>query len=67
MCIYQSIGTAKWQSYVVVYNNDHDMKIAEVSILKTVGDKTYLTSGLTPGQKVITQNQLFIFQQLLGD
>jgi cobalt-zinc-cadmium efflux system membrane fusion protein len=55
------------RSYVVVYNNDHDMKIAEVSVLKTVGDKTYLNSGLTPGQKVITQNQLFIFQQLAGD
>jgi len=55
------------RSYVVVYNSDHDMKIAEVSVLKTVGDKTYLNSGLTPGQKVITQNQLFIFQQLAGD
>ena len=55
------------RTYVVVYNNDHDMKISEVDVLKTVGDKTYLNSGLTPGQKVITQNELFIFQQLLGD
>lgn len=55
------------KSYVVVYNNDHDMKIAEVDILKTVGDKTYLNSGLTPRQKVITENEIFIFQQLAGD
>jgi cobalt-zinc-cadmium efflux system membrane fusion protein len=55
------------KTYVVVYNNDHDLKIAEVNILKTVGDKTYLNSGLTPGQKVITENEIFIFQQLSGD
>ncbi|TKK66711.1 efflux RND transporter periplasmic adaptor subunit [Ilyomonas limi] len=55
------------KTYVVVYNNDHDMKIAEVNVLKTVGDKTYLNSGLAPGQKVITQNEIFIFQQLAGD
>lgn len=55
------------KTYVVVYNNDHDMKVAEVSVLKTVGDKTYLNSGLTPGQKVITENEILIFQQLVGD
>ena len=55
------------KTYVVAYNNDHDMKIAEVAVLKTVGDKTYLNSGLIPGQKVITENEIFIFQQLAGD
>jgi len=55
------------KTYVVVYNNDHNMKIAEVNVLKTVGNKTYLTSGLTPGQKVITENEIFIYQQLAGD
>lgn len=55
------------KTYVVVYNNDHDMKIAEVNVLKTVGDKTYLNNGLTPGEKVVTENEIFIFQQLSGD
>ncbi len=55
------------KTYVVIYNNDHDMKIAEVAVLKTVGDKTYLNSGLSIGQKVITENELFVFQQLMGD
>ncbi len=53
------------KEYVVVYNSNSDIKIAEVDILKTTGDKTYVNSGVTEGQKVITQNQLLIFQQLL--
>ncbi|MDE3235544.1 MAG: efflux RND transporter periplasmic adaptor subunit [Bacteroidota bacterium] len=55
------------KNYVIVYNGKDDMKIAEVNILKTVGDKTYLVSGVTPGQQLITQNQLLIFQQLLNN
>ena len=42
------------------------MKIAEVDILKTAGDQTYLTGGVNPGDKIITQNQLLVFQQLLN-
>ncbi len=55
------------KNFVVVYNSNSDMQIAEVDILKTVGDKTYINSGVTPGQKLITRNQLLIFQQLLNE
>ena len=43
------------------------MQIAEIDVLKTVGDKTYVTTGVTPNQKLITKNQLLIFQQLLNN
>jgi len=55
------------KNFVVIYNSNSDMQIAEVTILKTAGDKTYINSGVVPGQKLITKNQLLIFQQLLND
>lgn len=55
------------KDYVVVYNSRDNMDIVEVTVLKTVGDKTYVSSGLTPGQKLITKDQLFIFNQLLNE
>ncbi|MBN9299644.1 MAG: efflux RND transporter periplasmic adaptor subunit [Filimonas sp.] len=55
------------KNYVVVFNAKDDMKIADVDIRKTTGDKTYLNGGVTPGQKIIVQNELLIFQQLLNE
>jgi len=54
------------KDYVVVYNGNDDLKIAEVSILKTVNEKTYITSGVEPGQRLITKNQILIFNQLMA-
>ena len=53
------------KSFVVVYKSKDDMKIAEVTILKTIGDRTYISSGVTEGDKLIVSNQLLVFQQLL--
>ena len=55
------------KTYVVVYNSRSDMKIAEVEVMKTSGDRTFVNNGVSPGQKVITENQLLLFQQLMGD
>ena len=55
------------KNYVVVYKSIEDMHIAEVDILKTVENKTFVKGGLTPGQLVITKHQLFIFNQLLNE
>lgn len=55
------------KSYVVVYNGKNDLKNVEVSVIKTVGDKTYINSGLEIGQRIITKNQLLIFNQMVGN
>ncbi len=55
------------KTFVVVYNNRSDMKIAEVNVMKTAGTRTFINTGVTPGQQVITENELLIFQQLSGD
>jgi membrane fusion protein, heavy metal efflux system len=55
------------KNYVVVFNSATDVKIAEVSILKTVGDRTFINSGVSVGQKLIVKNQLLVFTKLLGE
>ncbi|MEP7238791.1 MAG: efflux RND transporter periplasmic adaptor subunit [Ferruginibacter sp.] len=52
------------KDYVVVFNNPNDVKVQEVNILKTTGNYTFINSGVTPGQKVITQNQILVYRML---
>jgi cobalt-zinc-cadmium efflux system membrane fusion protein len=55
------------KDFVVVYKDSSNMKVAEVNILKTLGDVTYLHAGVAPGQLLVVKNQLLLFQQLLND
>jgi cobalt-zinc-cadmium efflux system membrane fusion protein len=55
------------KTYVVIYNSNQDMKIAELNILKKVGDKTYIKEGVHEGQRIITKYQNLIFNQLLNE
>ena len=55
------------KNYVVVYNDRCDMKVREVSIIKTVDDVTYIASGLKPGERVVSKNQLLLYDQITGD
>ncbi len=55
------------RTYVVAYNGPEDIQIAEVTVLKSVGDKTFIKTELKPGQRVVTAHQLFIFNQLLNE
>lgn len=52
-------------NYVVVYSGKDSLDIAEVQVIKTVGDHTFVSSGVIPGQQVITKEQLLIFNQLI--
>jgi cobalt-zinc-cadmium efflux system membrane fusion protein len=51
----------------VVYNAQCDLKVRQVSIIKTVDDVTYIASGLKPGEKVISKNQLLLYDEITGD
>lgn len=63
----KSLISLNGKTYVVVFNSNSDMKIAEVNILKSAGEKTYVSDGVAEGQKIITKNQLLVFQQLLNE
>jgi cobalt-zinc-cadmium efflux system membrane fusion protein len=51
------------KTFVVAYNSNCDLKVNEISILKIVGDKTYISSGIQSGQKLITHNALMIYDE----
>ena len=51
------------QNYVVVKENGK-LSIKPISVYKTVGDKTFVSSGLAVNTPVIVENQLTLFQAL---
>ena len=55
------------KNYVVVYNSKCDLKVRDVSVIKTVDDVAYIASGLNPGDKVISKNQLLLYDALTAD
>ena len=63
----QALISQDGKDYVVIYKSKDDLDIAPVTILKTVGDHTYLSDGVTPGQRVVTKEQLLIFNQLVEE
>jgi cobalt-zinc-cadmium efflux system membrane fusion protein len=52
------------KNYVLVYKNNYDVKAQEVQILKQVGDKNYIQSGLKEGDLIISKNQILIYNAL---
>jgi cobalt-zinc-cadmium efflux system membrane fusion protein len=52
------------KNYVVVFNSQDDIKVKEVSILKTTGATTFLNSGVAEGEKLITSNQILVYGKI---
>ncbi len=52
------------KNFVVKYRDVCNIEVTEVKILKTLGEKTYLSSGVAVGEQLITKNQLLIYNAL---
>ncbi|CAL1518118.1 efflux RND transporter periplasmic adaptor subunit [Chitinophaga sp. MM2321] len=52
------------KNYVLVFKDKFNIAVREVEVAKTAGDITYLQSGLQPEEKVISTNQLLIYDAL---
>lgn len=52
------------KNYILVYKDDCNIEAREITILTKKNDTTYLESGLSENEKVITKNQLLIFGEL---
>ena len=63
----QSIVSQDGKQYVVTYHGKDSLDIAEVHVLRTVGEHTYLADGVQPGVVVVTKEQLLIFNQLVEE
>ncbi|MBS1668603.1 MAG: efflux RND transporter periplasmic adaptor subunit [Bacteroidetes bacterium] len=52
------------QYFVLTYNSKTDVRITPVQILSTNGDRTYIASGIQPGEKIIASQALLIYDAL---
>lgn len=53
------------KNYVVIYRGKCDLKVAEVSVMKTENDRVYISSGLQPGDIIISRNQVLFYNAIL--
>jgi cobalt-zinc-cadmium efflux system membrane fusion protein len=52
------------KSFVLVFKDKYNIQVREVEPYKSSGPMAYLNKGLNPGEKVISQNQLLIYNAL---
>jgi cobalt-zinc-cadmium efflux system membrane fusion protein len=52
------------QYYVLVYKSPSDITIRPVQVLNTVGDRAYISEGLSVGERLIGTQALLIYQEL---
>ncbi len=55
------------KNYVVVYNNRCSLEAREVSPVKTVDSVTYVAGGVKAGERIITKNQLMLYNALIEE
>lgn len=54
----------KSKNFVVVFKDRNNIETRQVEVYRVVGDITYISNGLKENEKVITNNQLFIYGAL---
>ncbi|HEY4156135.1 MAG TPA: efflux RND transporter periplasmic adaptor subunit, partial [Puia sp.] len=52
------------QYYVLIYKSPSDITIRPVQVMNTVGDQSFISGGLTQGEKLIGTQALLIYQEL---
>lgn len=60
----KSVVFDKDRNFVMVFRDAHHIETRPVQIAKTVGDVSYVQSGLRDGEKIIAQNQLLVYDEL---
>lgn len=54
----------KSKNFVMVYKDRNNIETRPVEVFRKVGDTTYIKAGLQPNEKVMTQNQLLVYDAL---
>ena len=54
----------KSKSYVMIYKDRNNIETRQVEVYRQVGDTSYISAGLSENEKIITQNQLLIYDAL---
>ncbi|MDQ6473075.1 efflux RND transporter periplasmic adaptor subunit [Flavobacterium sp. LHD-80] len=54
----------KSKNFVMIFKDRHNIETRQVDVYRVVGKTTYISNGLKENEKVITNNQLFIYRAL---
>jgi cobalt-zinc-cadmium efflux system membrane fusion protein len=54
----------KNKNFVMVFKNQNSIETRQIDVYRQVGDTTYVSRGLSAQEKVITRNELFIYDAL---
>ena len=54
-------------NYVLIYGGGKNFTVQKVDVYKTIGSKAYLRKGLKENDKVVTSNQLLIYNTLTNN
>jgi len=54
-------------NYVLVYGGGKNFTVKKVDLYKTIGAKAYIRSGLAEGDRIVTFNQLLIYNALTNN
>lgn len=54
----------KSKNFVMVFHNRNDIITRQVEVFRQVGEKVFISTGLSPGEKILTTNQLLIYDAL---
>lgn len=60
----KSIIFDKSKNFVMLFKNRNSIETKQVEVFRQVGETTYISSGIEENEKVITNNQLFIYDAL---
>ena len=52
------------KNYVMIFKDRNNIETRHVTVFRVVGETTYLTNGLEVGEKILTTNQLLIYDAL---
>lgn len=61
-----AVVTDNGKNFAVVYNSNYDVKVKPIQVLKVEGPVTYISNGLQPGERLISQNQLLLYNSIAG-
>jgi cobalt-zinc-cadmium efflux system membrane fusion protein len=60
----QALINDNGNSFVVIYHDKCKLEIKQVEVLKITAGKAYISSGISEGDKVISQNQVLLYRAL---
>jgi len=60
----QALVNDNGKSFVVVYHDKCNLELKQVTVLKITEGKAYISSGVSAGDRVISQNQVLLYRAL---